>query len=107
MAPVQNHSNHLKYQYNSSGNDRMIPPAPAGRVIASLVLGIASILLCVVPFMLIAAVIGVTLERESEREGWHKLQKPALILCIIGIILCSLAIAALLVGIFVLGILSR
>ena len=84
-----------------------IPAAPAGRSVAAFILGIVSIVLCPLPFMLIAAVVGLLLERESERTGYHSLQKPARILCIIGIVLCSLAIAAIITVIFVLGVISR
>ena len=80
---------------------------PPGRPVAAFVLGIASIVLCMLPFMLIGAVVGLILEKESERIGWHSLQKPAKILCIIGIVLCSLAILAIITVIFVLGVISR
>lgn len=84
-----------------------VSEAPAGRTAAALILGIASIVLCPLPFMLIAAVVGLWLERESERTGYNSLQKPAKILCIIGIVMCALAIAALALMIFVLGVISR
>ena len=84
-----------------------IPMAPAGRPTAAFVLGIASIVLCVLPFMLIGAVVGLMLEKESEHTGYHRLQKPAKILCIIGIVLCCLAIAVILGIVFALGIISR
>ena len=79
----------------------------AGRAKASFVLGIASAALCVVPIMLVAAVIGLMLERESERMGEHFLQTPAKVLCIIGIVLCSLVILGILIALLAAGILSR
>lgn len=78
-----------------------------GRTIAAFVLGIASIAVCFAPFMLIAAVVGLLLEKDAEREGYHHLQRPARILCIIGIILCSLVIIAIIVVLLTAGILSR
>ena len=78
-----------------------------GRAVAAFVLGIASIVLCGAPFMLIAAIVGLLLEKESERTGSHTLQLPAKILCIIGIVLCSLVIVGILFVILVLGVLSR
>ena len=83
-----------------------IPPAPPGRPIAAFVLGIASIALCPLPFMLIAAVAGLLLEKESERTGYHKLQKPARILCVTGIVLCSVAIAVIITALIVLKVIS-
>ena len=74
---------------------------------ASLVLGIISIVLCPVPVMLVAAVVGLMLEKESERWDYHYFQTPARVLCIIGIILCSLAIAGVILFFFVFRILSR
>lgn len=79
----------------------------ANRAIASFVLGIASIVLCVAPIMLVAAVVGLMLEKESENLGEHSLQSTAKILCIIGIVLCSVVILALLVALITAGILSR
>ena len=79
---------------------------PAGRATAAFVMGIASIVLCVIPFMIIAAIVGLTFEKESELLGRHKLQAPARILCIIGIVLCALAIAAIIILVFVMGILA-
>ena len=80
--------------------------SPAGRATAAFALGIASIVLCVIPFMIIAAIVGLTFERESEMLGYHKLQTPARILCIIGIVMCALAIAAIIILVFVMGILG-
>ena len=80
---------------------------PAGKSIASFVLGIVSIVFFAVPVMLIAAVVGLLLERESERIGYHSLQPAARILCIVGIVLCSCAIVGFLVLIFIVGILAR
>lgn len=80
---------------------------PEGRAKASFVLGIASIVLCVLPFMLVGAVVGLMLEKESEYAGYHHLQKPGKILCTIGTILCSLVIIAIIVLVFVLGVISR
>ena len=74
---------------------------------ASLVLGIVSIVLCAVPVMLVAAVIGLMLEKESERWAYHRYQTPARVLCIIGIVMCCLAIAAIIILFFVFRILSR
>ncbi len=79
----------------------------ASRSVASFVLGIASVALCVVPIMLVAAVAGLMLEKESQRLGVHPLQKPAKILCIIGIVLCSIVILGLLIALLAAGILSR
>lgn len=79
---------------------------PAGRTVAAFVLGILSIVLCLVPFMLIGAIVGLLLEKEAERTGFHSLQKPAKVLCIVGIVLCSVVIVIYSVLIFVLGILS-
>ena len=92
---------------SNKNTDKALRMCPPGRPIAALVLGIASIVLCVLPFMLIGAVVGLILESESERIGYHSLQKPAKILCIIGIVLCSLAILAVIMFIFVMGVLSR
>ena len=94
-------------EYKEEYDYEEIPPAPPGRPTAAFVLGIASIVLCVLPFMLMAGVVGLLLEKESERTGYHCLQKPAKILCIIGIVMCSIAIAAILAGVFIMGILSR
>ena len=79
----------------------------SGNAVASLVLGIISIVLCVVPIMLVAAVVGLMLEKESERWDYHPYQAPAKVLCIIGIILSSLAIVVILLAVFVFRILSR
>ena len=87
-------------EYAPAGN-------PSGRAIASFVLGIISVVMCVVPFMLIAAIVGLILEKESENMGYHSLQTPAKVLCILGIILCGLAIAAIIILVFVFGILAR
>lgn len=76
------------------------------RAVASFVLGICSIVLCAVPIMLIGAVVGLMLEKESERWGYHRYQAPAKVLCIIGIVLCSLSIAAILAILFAAGILA-
>lgn len=101
----ENQSAYMKDNPGKDINDR--PLQNPGRVTASFVLGIASIVLCVAPFMLIAAIVGLLLEKESERMGYYYLQKPAKVLCIIGIVLCSIAIAAIITVIFVLGIISR
>lgn len=79
----------------------------ASRAVASFVLGIASVVLCMVPIMLVAAVIGLMLEKESQRLGRHTLQMPAKVLCIIGIVLCSAVILGLLITLLAAGILSR
>jgi len=50
--------------------------------------------------------VGLMLEKESERWGYHSYQAPAKVLCIIGIVLCSLAIAAILAFLFTAGILA-
>ena len=96
-------------EYNNNENYIERAPAvnPAGRTIAAFVLGIASVVFCVVPFMLIGAIIGLTLEKESERMGYHNLQTPAKVLCILGIVFCALAIAAIIIFVFVMGILGR
>ena len=96
MAEVRN-SHEVKYRRVN----------PKGRAIAAFVLGIASIVGCIAPFMLVAAVVGLLLEKESERAGEHPLQTAARVLCILGIVLCSIVIVIILVGIFVAGILSR
>lgn len=98
MTEAEKDRNELKTVYHNS---------PSGRTIASFVLGIISIVLCPLPFMLIAAVVGLLLEKEGERTGFHQLQPAARILCIIGIILCSLCICAILVLIFVVGVLRN
>ena len=103
--PEEKYLNKDTVNYREYENE--VPQAPAGRPIAAFVLGIASIALCVLPFMLIAAVVGLLLERESERTGYHSLQKPAGILCIIGIVLCSLAIVAILGILFVLHVIAH
>jgi len=77
------------------------------RAVTSFVLGIVSVVLCALPIMLVAAVVGLMMVRESQRLGEHALQTPAKILCIIGIVLCSLVILALLAALFTAGILSR
>ena len=92
--------------YSQNDRNRNNTDTP-GRAVAAFVLGIVSIALCGAPFMLIAAIVGLLLEKESERTGYHRLQVPARILCIIGIVLCSLVIAGILCVIFVLGVLSR
>ena len=74
---------------------------------ASLVLGIVSVVLCVVPVMLVAAVLGLMLEKESERWDYHRFQTPGKVLCIIGIVMCSLAIVGIILLFFVFRILSR
>ena len=79
----------------------------AGRAVASFVLGIASVVLCMVPIMLVGAVVGLMLEKESRRLGEHPLQTPAKILCIVGIVLCSIMILGLLIVLLTAGILSR
>ncbi|MBQ9033027.1 MAG: hypothetical protein IJ106_16495, partial [Parasporobacterium sp.] len=73
-------------------NIRLDAGRAAGRATAAFVLGIASIVLCGIPLMLAAAVVGLSLEKESERWGYHQLQFPAKVLCIIGTILSALAI---------------
>lgn len=56
--------------------------------------------------MLVGSVVGLVLNGESERIGYHKLQLPARILCIIGTVLCSLAIIAIIIIAVALGVLS-
>ena len=85
---------------------KYVKVTPASRATAAFVLGIVSIVLCCVPIMLIGSVVGLVLEAESERIGYHKLQLPAKILCIIGTILCSLAIVAIIIIAVVLGVIS-
>ena len=92
-------------QYRASKQIRM--KKASSNVTASFVLGILSIVLCAVPLMLIGSVIGLMLEKESERWDYHSLQTPAKVLCIIGTVLCSLMIAALIVAYFVFRILSK
>ncbi len=87
-------------------NKKYVKVTPASRATAAFVLGIVSIVLCCVPIMLIGSVVGLVLEAESERIGYHKLQLPAKILCIIGTILCSLAIVAIIIIAVVLGVIS-
>ena len=96
-------------EYKNDGNNYMekAPADPAGRAVAAFVLGIVSVALCVLPFMLIAAIVGLTLEKESEHMGYHSLQIPAKVLCILGIVLCGMAIAAVLILVFVFGVLAR
>jgi len=93
-------------KYSSVKLEQMRAQKTSVRAVASFVLGICSIVLCAVPCMLIAAVVGLMLEKESERWGYHNFQAPAKILCIIGTILCSLAIAAILAILFAAGILA-
>lgn len=80
---------------------------PDGRAKASFGLGIASIVLCMVPLMLVAAVVGLMMVNESERAGFHRLQKPGKILCIIGVVLCSLVIIGIIVSAVSIGVISR
>ena len=87
--------------------EQQLQQKASARAVASFVLGILSVVLCGIPIMLVAAVVGLMTEKESERFGYHRFQAPARILCIIGIVLCSLAIIGLLLGFFVLGVLSR
>ena len=94
-------------QKNRQPNRKPYRRDPSGRSIAAFILGIASIVLCVLPIMLVAAVVGLSLERDSELDGFHKLQYPARILNIIGIVLCSAVIVLILILIFVVGILAR
>ena len=93
-------------KYSSAELEQMRAQKASVRAVASFVLGICSIVLCAVPIMLIAAVVGLMLEKESERWGYHRYQAPAKVLCIIGIVLCSLAIAAIRAFLFVAGILA-
>ena len=86
---------------------REMESAAAGRAVTSFILGIVSTVCCVVPIMLVAAVVGLLLERESERMGEHPLQTPARVLCIVGIVLCSIAILVILALVFVAGVVSR
>ena len=96
-------------EYNNNGDKYMeeAPANPAGRAVAAFVLGIVSVAMCMLPFMLIAAIVGLTLEKESEHMGRHSLQTPAKVLCILGIVLCGLAIAVVLILVFVFGVLAR
>ena len=82
-------------------------PDASRKSVISFVLGMISVVCCPIPIMLVAAVAGLLLERESEHLGEHHLQKPARILCILGIILCSMIILAILVFVLTAGILSR
>ena len=90
-----------------NSNENKIRMCPPGRPVAAFVLGIASIVLCFLPFMLIGSVVGLILEKESERLGYHQLQQAAKILCIIGIVLDSLVILAIILFVFVMGVISR
>ena len=92
--------------YNNN-TGQTYPMNPAGRSVASFVLGILSVVLCAVPFMLIAAIVGLILEKESERMGYHSLQTPAKVLCILGIVFCALGMAAIIIFVFIMGILGR
>ena len=56
--------------------------------------------------MLVGSVIGLVLNAESERIGYHKLQVPARVLCIIGTVMCSLAIIAIIIIAVTLGVIS-
>lgn len=86
---------------------RMKRVYPDGRAKASFGMGIASIVLCFFPLMLVAAVGGLMLERESERAGYHRLQFPGKILCIIGVVFCSLVIIAIIALAVSLGLISQ
>ena len=107
MSRISEGDQMTEYNNDNSYMDHTQAQNPSGRAIAAFVLGIVSVVLCVVPFMLIAAVVGLTLENESERMGYHSLQTPAKVLCILGIVLCGLAIAAIIILVFVFGILAR
>ena len=93
-------------KYSSVELEQMRVQKASVRAVASFVLGICSIILCAVPCMLIAAVVGLMLEKDSVRWGYHRYQAPAKVLCIIGTVLCSLAIAAILAILFAAGILA-
>ena len=92
---------------NRASAEQMRLKKASANATASLVLGIVSIVLCAVPVMLIAAVIGLMLEKESERWAYHRYQTPGKVLCIIGIIMSALAIAGIILLFFVFRILSR
>ncbi|MCF0228803.1 MAG: hypothetical protein HUJ76_03810 [Parasporobacterium sp.] len=79
---------------------------PAGKAVAALVLGILSIVFCALPIMLVGAVVGLMLERDSKRIGFHHLQSPAKVLCIVGCVLCSIVIIAIIAAVLAMGILA-
>ena len=93
-------------EYRKHKRKRYVRVTPASRATAAFVLGILSIVFCCVPIMLVGSVVGLVLNGESERIGYHKLQLPAKILCIIGTVLCSLAIIAIIIIAVALGVLS-
>ena len=85
---------------------RVKPADPSSKTITAFVFGIASILLCFIPIMLVVAVLGIMTERDSEILGYHRLQTPARILCIIGTVLCSVVIVAIIIVVLALGVIS-
>lgn len=93
-------------EYKKYKNKRYVKVTPASRATAAFVLGILSIVLCCVPIMLVGSVVGLVLNAESERIGYHKLQVPARVLCIIGTVMCSLAIIAIIIIAVTLGVIS-
>ena len=76
---------------------------PTGTSVASFVLGVASLALCVAPFMLVAAVVGLCLNSESKKRGTHSLQTAGMVLNIIAVVLSSISICIIL-GILFAGV---